>query len=250
MAELIQICRGGLLLEDEAFYRLKRSADVFVRGLLIIVAVSLIVGLVTSAISFVREVTGPPPEVAIQEVKQNIRQGFQMAERFGAPIDPEVEKVIETYMDAGFRIGARVAKVAKTTTPLPSPIGNLFEAVGKFVSYPFGWMATWMFYGLLVLVFAKLMGGRATIQQMLGTTSLVAVPHLLDLFAFIPCLGSLLSLVAFFWGLVIYVKATAVANEFGLGKAVLAVLLPIIIAFLLIMALILIIVVLATMGGR
>jgi len=99
-----------------------------------------------------------------------------------------------------------------------------------------------MFYGLLVLVFAKLMGGRATIQQMLGTTSLVAVPHLLDLFAFIPCLGSLLGLVAFLWGLVIYVKGTAVANEFGLGKAVLAVLLPVIIVFLLVMALILIVI--------
>jgi len=250
MRELIQICRGGLLLEDDAFYRLKGSADVFVRGLLIIVVVSLIVGLVTSAIGFVREVTGPPPEVAIQGVKQNIRQGLQMAESFGAPIDPEVREAIETSMDAGFRIGARVAEVVEETMPLPAPIGNLFEAVGKFVSYPFGWISTWMFYGLLVLVFAKLMGGRATIQQMLGTTSLVAVPHLLDLFAFIPCLGSLLGLVAFLWGLVIYVKGTAVANEFGLGKAVLAVLLPVIIVFLLVMALILIVVVMVTTGGR
>lgn len=250
MAELIQICRGSLLLEDGAFYRLKRSADVFVKGLLIIVAISLIVGLVIETIGFVREVTGPSPEAEIQEIRQNIRQGFQMAESFGAEIDPEVQEIIETYMDWGFGIGARVAKVVEETTPLPAPTGDLFEAVGKFVSYPFGWMSTWMSYGLLVLLFAKLMGGRATIQQMLGTTSLVAVPHLLDLFNFIPCLGVLLSLVAFFWGLAIYIKGTAVANEFGLGKATLAILLPVIIPFLLMVALILIIVMMVTTGGQ
>jgi hypothetical protein len=250
MAELIHICRRSLLLEDDAFYRLKHSADVFVRGLLIIVIVSLIVGLVTSAVGFVKEVTAPPPEAAMEEVRQSIQQAFQMAENFGAEIDPKIWKSIEANMDAGFRIGARVAEIERTTTRLPAPIGDLFEAVGAFVSYPFGWMSTWMSYGLLVLIFAKLMGGRATIQQMLGTTSLVAVPHLLDLFTFIPCLGVLLGLVAFVWGLVVYVKSTAVANDFGLGKAILAVFLPIIIPFVLLIVLILIIVVAATTGGR
>ncbi|MFQ6058270.1 MAG: YIP1 family protein [Anaerolineae bacterium] len=250
MRDIIEICRGGLLLEDQAFFKLKASTDVFTRGLLIIAAVGLIVGLVTSAISFVQEVTGPPPEVAMQEARRGIEQGIRMAESFGAPIDPEIRELIKTYMDAGFKIAARVVRVAEATTPLPGPIGDLFEAVGRFVSYPFGWISTWMFYGLLVLLFAKLMGGRATIQQMLGTTSLVAVPHLLDLFGFIPCLGFLLGVVAFFWGLAIYVKGTAVANDFGLGKATLAVLLPVIIVFLLTVALIVAIIVMVAAGAQ
>ena len=104
-----------------------------------------------------------------------------------------------------------------------------FEAVGQFVSYPFGWMSTWMLYGLLVLVAAKILGGRATVQQMLGCTALAAVPFILGIFGFIPQLGYWPGLIAFLWGLVIYVMGTAVANEFGIGKAILAVILPILV---------------------
>jgi len=160
---------------------------------------------------------------------------FSQFSAFGSPWnDPKFQRLMLDNVDAGFRIGLRVSEVVQQTTPLGRTFSSLFEAIGRFASYPFRWISTWMWYTLAVLVFARLLGGTATIQEMLGTTSLVAVPHLLDLFGFIPFLGGLLGIVAFFWGLVVYVKATAVANRFSMEKGLVAVLLPAIVLMLLV----------------
>jgi hypothetical protein len=80
---------------------------------------------------------------------------------------------------------------------------------------------------VLVLLFAKWLGGKANIQAMLGTTALFMVPHVIEILAFIPILGGLLGLAAAIWGLIIYIKAVSVANELPTGKALLAVILPV-----------------------
>ena len=61
---------------------------------------------------------------------------------------------------------------------------------------------------------------------MLGCTALYVAPQILTILQVISCLGPILGFVAFVWGLVIYVKATAVANELSLGRALLAAILP------------------------
>jgi hypothetical protein len=66
---------------------------------------------------------------------------------------------------------------------------------------------------------------------MLGATAVYSVPHLLELLGFIPCLGGLLGLAAGLWGLAVYVKAVAAANDFPLGRAILATVLPAAILF-------------------
>jgi len=78
------------------------------------------------------------------------------------------------------------------------------------------------------------------------------VPHILDALGFIPCLGGLLGLIAWGWGVVIYVKGTASAHDMSTGKATLAVLMPFIVLFLLTLLFVLIAVVLSVVarGGR
>ena len=53
-----------------------------------------------------------------------------------------------------------------------------------------------------------------------------AATHSISTTTIIPCLGAILGFIAFIWGLAIYVKATAVANELSLGRALLAAILP------------------------
>ena len=100
---------------------------------------------------------------------------------------------------------------------------------------------------------AKLMGGRGGLAGFFGATALFAVPHVLDLFRWVPYVGSALGFVAFIWGAVVYVKATAVSHRFSAGQALLAVLLPllaaIVVGMLLLIGLIVVIVVSAA-GGR
>lgn len=237
MNGLTHTVRGALMLDDDAFLDLRDAENNFTRGLLLLVTVSLIVGLVLSLVSLVQAVgTSPADEVA--QVEQSMQETFDTMRQFGAfGAGPEAEEFWEIFMqnfEAGLDMGRGIVTVVEQTTPAPPAVVDLFEALGRWVSYPFGWISTWMFYGLLTLVFAKLLGGVATIREMLATTSLVAVPHLLDAFSFIPYLGTLIGLIAFFWGLAVYVKGTAVANRFDTGQALLAVLGPIIVLFVLI----------------
>lgn len=242
MNGLTHTIRGALMLDDDAFLNLRDAENNFTRGLLVLVTVSLIVGLVLSLVSFVQAV-GTSPAEEIAEVQRGMQETLDMMRQFGAfGTDPEAQEFWEIFnqnFEAGLDMGRRIATVVEQTTPAPAPVVDLFEALGQWLSYPFGWISTWMFYGLLTLVFAKLLGGVATIREMLATTSLVAVPHLLDAFSFIPYLGTLIGLIAFFWGLAVYVKGTAVANRFDIGQALLAVLGPIIALFVLIIVFIL-----------
>jgi hypothetical protein len=111
---------------------------------------------------------------------------------------------------------------------------------GVWLSTPLVWLGAWAWYALWVMLFAKLLGGGATLERMLSATSLFVVPHVLNLLtgllalmgripvagACFGGLGALIGLVAGLWGVAIYVKATAAANEFGAGKATLATILP------------------------
>ncbi|MEE8392326.1 MAG: Yip1 family protein [Anaerolineae bacterium] len=227
MREIVQLCRGALLLDTHTFIELRKSAEVFQKGVLVIVVISLIVGLVTSAVGFVQAVTAP--EEQRSELEPGRDRASEIVELLGDRIDAETQERLRGYITSAMEAGARIAE---TPAPLPAMAGDLFEAVGQFVSYPFGWLSAWMLYGLLVLMAAKILRGRATVQQMLGCTALAVVPFILGVFGFIPQLGYWPVLIAFLWGLVIYIMGTAVANEFGVGKAILAVILPILVILL------------------
>lgn len=243
MSQPLQNVRGALLLEDSAFERMRDAEDGFTRGLMTVVAISLLVGLILSLVSFVNAVRTTPAE-EIAAFQQGMEQAFRQMQAAGAFGDEEFWRIFMENFEAGVAMGGRIGEVVVETTPAPQPVVDFFEALGAWVSYPFGWISTWMLYGLLTLMFAKLLGGTATIRQMLATTSLVAVPHLLNVLSFIPFVGFLLSVIAFFWGLAIYVKGTAVANRFDLGRGLLAVAAPIIVLFVLIVILILLVIIL------
>jgi len=250
MQDLIQLSRGALSFKDDVFAHMRDAPDGFQKALLLIVTVSLLVGLIASGVGLIRELTQPPLEVIFQQMEEGVEQGLASAEQFGGEIPPEVREQILTSMREGFNIGRRVAQVVEETMPLPGAVSSLFEALGRWASAAFSWLGTWMFYGLIVLIIAKLMGGTATIQEMLSTTSLSVVPHVLDAFGpllgVIPCVGGLaalaLGLVTLVWGLAIYVKGTATANRFSTGKALVAVLLPIILVLLVALIFVLLIV--------
>lgn len=218
---------SALRLEDHVFVELRDAAEGFRRGLTIIVVISLLVGLVLSLVSFVQGLTTSPTEEIIA-VQEGMRQTFEQMRQFGAfGGDEEAWRQFIQNFEAGIDIGRRVGEVVERTTPAPMPVAGFFEALGAWLSYPFGWISTWMLYGVLTLVFAKLLGGTASIQEMLAATSLVAVPHVLNALSFIPFVSTLLGLIAFIWGLVIYVKGTAIANRINTERALLAVLAPV-----------------------
>jgi len=247
--QLIQTMSSALLLEDDAFVQMRDAEDSFARGLKTLVVISLIVGLVLSLVSFAGTARTSPVQ-EMEQFEQGMGQMLDQMRAFGAfGGDEEFWRIFMENWQAGLALGRNVVDVVVATTPVPMTVVNLFQALGKWISYPFGWISTWMFYGLLTLVFAKLLGGTATIREMLATTSLVAVPHLLDAFKFIPYIGFLVGAVAFVWGLAVYVKGTAAANRFDVGRGLLAVAAPFIVLFALIAVFILLMIILIIAGN-
>jgi hypothetical protein len=84
-------------------------------------------------------------------------------------------------------------------------------------------LGAWLGYGIWVMLFAKLLGGRASLASFFGATAIFVVPHLLLILRWVPILGGLLAFIAFVWGLALYVKATAVSHGLTLDRALLAV---------------------------
>ena len=225
MAHILRVARGALFLDDEAISQFSRQRGVFARGLLILIVVSLIVGFVGAATDLLGELTQLPFEVQEERFEEAMTQA--LANIPGT--SREVEQAIALGMDyarAGFGIGLSIAQLP---TPLPHPAGVILRAIGTVLSAPLNRIGGWMLYAMVVLVAAKILGGRATVQQMLGCTALYAVPHLINTLGFIPCIGDILWLVSVAWGIIIYVKAVAISHSLDTGRALLAVVLPILV---------------------
>ena len=225
MKELLQLAWDVLLFRHEAYAQHVARADVLKRGLTLLVLVTLLTGVVSLIINVVGDLRPMAIEAQRREAEQGIREFTRslssMREYYDLP--PGLEEQITTYMRAGMGIGFRIETLP---TRLPKSVGRVLRDMGAFLSLPFGRLAGWMGYTLWAMLVAKLLGGRATVSQTLGATVLYAVPHALDILDFVPCLGPTLGVAATVWGIAIYVKAMAVANDFSIGRAVTATVVP------------------------
>jgi len=222
MKELLQLAWDALLFRHEAYAQHVARADVLKRGLTVLLLVTLLAGVISLLVDFVGDLRPVNAEAQIAEIEQGIQEFFKTAGPY-LDLSPKLQRMILSYMRPAMRMGLRMAELP---TPLPQPLGRLSQSLGAFLSLPFSRLAGWMGYGIWVLLVAKLLGGRATAGQMLGATALYAVPHILDILGIVPCLGGLLGLVATVWGIAIYVKALAVANDFTIGRAIAATVVP------------------------
>ena len=229
MRDRLRMIRDILLLRDEAFQEFKTSPRVFERGLLIVLVVALLVGLVNLAAGLISDLRRLP--VQREQVKRAVIESFQRGATY--PADPELADMIETYIEAGIDIGFDIAALP---TPLPRPVGTALQRAGAALSTPFLYLSGWtLFYTVLVLLAAKILGGQASVQKMLGCTALHVIPYILNVLGPIPWLGGLARAVAFIWGVLIFVKATAVANDITTERGLLATILPCAVALALIL---------------
>lgn len=235
---------GGLLLRTGVFEGLRARSDAFFRGFLVVVVIALLVALpalVRGVVDAVR-----PPAEQIEAARAEFRQGFDMILSWLELLDlgADVQQEALAQIEEGFDLGMQVAtEVDALPTILPKPIGGVLEAVGAWASRPFAdgglplagaLLATWLGYGIWVMLAAKLLGGKGSLQGFFGATALYAAPHALGVFSWVPFLGAVLGLVAFVWGVAIYVKATAVSHDLTIGRALLAVALPALVVILLV----------------
>jgi hypothetical protein len=254
--EVLETLRGALTLDGDFFRSFHARHDVFLRGVVLVVVVALIASLPLFIMDLVNHLgTASNPAGA---VTQQFQQAMQNIAPYLQSMPPEAQAQINQGFEAGSEIATRIAALP---TPIPRPVGAALQALGSWLSKPFGnagfplsvaSLGTWLGYGLLVMLFARWLHGRGDMAGFFGTTSLYAVPHLLNFLSPVPLLGPLTGLIAFFWGAAIYVKATAVSHELTLERALLAVLLPVLVAlaFLILVVVVLIILIAVAASGR
>jgi hypothetical protein len=217
---------GALTLRNETFVTLRGKSDVFLRGFLVLFVAGLIAGAFAALDTAIRDFLPPPTQ---QQVIDSALDSFRSSYRGS----PEMAPLIEGYVREGASMVYELLSLEPRAGQTARPIGTILTAVGSMLALPFSWAwAGWLlFAGLLIHFTSRLLGGRAGIAQMLGLTALAAAPQVFlavnSLLGFLVAttgvplgwLTSLLGFVVAVWAAVIYIKATAVAQDFSMARA-------------------------------
>ena len=109
---------------------------------------------------------------------------------------------------------------------LPGWLAALLSALGEWVNWPLGWLTLWLVYGLSILAVCKLFGAGTTLQRFYAATAYAYTPLLLTALSPIPCLGVLAGFIGVVWSAVMYIHAVYVVTGLDMGRAILAVIIP------------------------
>jgi len=209
----------------------------------------LIVSLLAGVPGFVNEIIdglAPAPADETAETSAALREvleatGPWMA-RLGLPADTQA--AVTNEVAHAFDLALQVRQeVDELPTRLPRPLGRVLEALGNWLSQPFSSahlplavasVGAWLGYGVWVMLAARMLGGRGSLHGFFGATALYVVPHVLDVLRWLPFVGALIGVIAYVWGVVIYIKATQASHSLSFERALIAVLAPLALAVLLI----------------
>lgn len=220
MGSLVSALWRTVILDEAAYEEWRERPNVFLRGIVLIIVISLVAGIIAFGVNLVNQVK----PVDVGEIEKGIDQWFEMQSQFFPMFqDPEVKEMVDDMVRV---IVPMIRDLSQIEAPLPRGIVGFFNAFGSWVSGALAAIGGWLFYGALVLIAANLLGGTAKLPEFLGTVAVYVVPGLLGVLSPIPCIGGLLAFVGMIWSIVVYIKATAVVTKLDGGRAILAVIAP------------------------
>lgn len=219
MSSLLNTLWRSMILDDGALQDWSERPNVFLRGIVLIILVTLVAEIIVFGVNLVNQVQ--PVDLTV--IPEEMNRWYEDQSEWMPDLDPEFRKVWEGTMDVMFPMFRELSEI---DTPLPQGITGFFNAVGSWLARSVAAIGGWLFYGALVLIAVRLLGGRAKLPVFLGTVAVYIVPGLLAIFQPIPCIGILLALVGTVWSIVVYVKATSMVTGLDAGRSVVAVVAP------------------------
>lgn len=211
----------ALLLKPEPYREMMDSPNPFVEGLFLIVVIGLIVagaGLVGNVLSWA---SAPDLGAIKQVVYQNLVQMpwyLRLAEDVGSEFVTEFQRIY----DWGWRV-----------FPLFFGAFSPLRTLAGFILTPLALVASWLLYGVVAHLIARLLDGQATLMETLGATTLAVAPQLFLLATFIPSVN-VAGLVGA-WTLLCRYRALKEAHDLPWKGAVTATVLPLVLYYLLIL---------------
>lgn len=217
---------GALTLRTATYAQLRERADAFLYGFVVLAIAVLISGAVTLLADAVRASQSVSREQVLAQANAIFEQNYNGPPAMRAQIQPYVTESASMIYE--------LEQLEPQAGAIARPVGNVLRYIGNVFALPFQWAYVgWtLFAALLFGTVAWWLGGRGSLNQMLGLTALAAapqiflvIPALLTLFAALTnlsaltCVNGLIGFAIALWSAVIYVKATSVAQQISIARA-------------------------------
>lgn len=219
MGSLLNILWKSVLLDDAAIREWHERPNVFLRGLVLIVLISLIAEIAVFGVNLVTQIQ----PVDLTSIPEDMNEWYELQDRWMPEMGPEFRKAWEGMMDVMVPMFRDLSEIE---APLPRGVVGFLDAVGSWLARAVAAIGGWLFYGALVLIGVRLLGGKAKLPVFLGSVALYIVPGLLAVLQPVPCLGILLAFAGTVWSIVVYMKATSVVTGLDAGRSIVAVVAP------------------------
>jgi hypothetical protein len=201
----------ALFLDSDAYAELRDDDNPFIEGLFLLV----IIGVLTALLALIGQVLAWASTPNLASIKEVVFQNLQGMPWWSqtAGSAPGFAEEFRRWYDLGWQVFPALSGA-------PNPAG----AAVNIVLWPLGLLVSWLIYGVLAHLFARMLGGRGGLGQTLGTTALAFTPMLLRGLEFIPFL--VIGSVAGTWQLLLRYKAVRATHGLTWGRAFWATMLP------------------------
>lgn len=162
---------NALFLQRDAYEEMRQDNNPFVEGLFILAVLGVALALVGIVGTTLEWASSPNLSELQAVILSNLQRmpWWELAQQSS----PEFAQMFQQIWNSMWQVITGVA---------PTPLGSL----AGIITRPLGLIVNWLVFGLLAYIFARLLGGKGTLNQTLGTTALAAAPQLLNLFGALP----------------------------------------------------------------
>ncbi len=206
----LKLVLRALFLDGNAYAELRDDDNPFVEGLFLIV----IIGVVTAMLALIGQLLAWASTPNLNAIKEIVLQNLQHMSWWSFMAgNPAALAQFQRWYDVGWQVVPALFGAPSPTT-----------AALNIVTWPAGMLLSWLVYGVLAHVFARLLRGTGSLGQTLGVTALATTPLLLRGLHVVPflVLGGVLNT----WQLICRYKALRTTHNLTWGRAFWATLLP------------------------
>lgn len=219
-----QMIGRALMLEADPFIAMTEDNNPWIEGLFFTVCLGVAVGIAQVIGGLLTTVSMPPLEQIFDLLPANIQQSQSAGSISLDTTRSQMEDLLAINWDIyGFE--SSDPAMPQAASPIPAVVRQGWFAISNISGLSRGWFRllalifspfmltiSWLIYGLITHVVAKYYGGIGSLNQTLGSTSLMVAPAVLLLLTSIPFV-SVSWLLLITWGLLIVYRSIEVTHE-------------------------------------
>jgi hypothetical protein len=213
ISESLTLLWEALFLQPEPYAMMRDRKNPAGKGLVILIILGLVLALAAFIGSLFTWASSPNLALVQETVLKSLQQ---MSWWEIMAMNPQAEAI-------WFQIWESIWQFIQVMTPSPA------SGLAGFIFTPLNLIISWIIFGLVAHVIAKILGGQGELSQTLGVTSLAAAPQLVGLFNVFPFV--VLAGIGV-WTLLARYLAIRVTHNLSWGRAVWVTLLTLLVIYL------------------